>query len=75
MTSGERTFYFLLSGGITAPKNLYLHKFLKGSSFAIEYALAGVSWRPGRPVMWVFNVPEFLRFCYLNIPCLKVKLI
>ena len=23
--------------------------------------------------MWVKNVTSFLRFCYLNIPCLRIK--
>ena len=72
---------FLLSCGIPAPKNLYTKKFLvrKGSSFcdrgrlnfqafaAVTRHLAATT---RKALMWVKNITDFGRFCYLNISCI-----
>ena len=122
---------FLLSWGITAPRNLYLQKFLvpNDSSFCDRRRLnfqlhdAAFRWRPGTrlfrlrvvphfssgiverafsrvwwfsralvfrslyypwgkmgttrslsALMWVKNVTDFLRFCYLNSLCLRINI-
>ena len=74
---------FLLSRDITATQNLYLRKFLvsKGSSFCDRrrlnfQALAsrGIKLASAKSLMWVKNFTDFLRFCYLNIPCLRINI-
>ena len=40
--------------------------------FAIEDATS--SWPPGKLDIWVENITDFWRFCYLNIPCLRINI-
>ena len=35
---------------------------------------AAFSWRRGTALMWVKNITNFGRFCYLNIPCLRINI-
>ena len=55
---------------------------LQGSSFCDRGRLnsrllreAAFSWRPGtKALTWVKNITNFGRFCYLNIPCLRINI-
>ena len=75
-----RFFWVLLSRSITVLKHLYLYKFSvrKVLRFAIEndWMTWYLGWRPGT-LLHVFGLktlPIFLRFCYLNIPCLRMNI-
>ena len=69
----------LLSWGISAPKHLSLYKFSvrkcslfcdKGRLNFQAFVWRGIWLAAGKALMWVKDV---LRFCYLNIPCLRIN--
>ena len=43
---------------------------LEFSGFCVTQHLADAR----RAVMWVKNITDFGRFCYLNIPCLRINI-
>ena len=69
----------LLSWDISAPKHLSLYKFSvrkcplfcdKGRLNFQAFVQRGIWLAAGKALMWVKDV---LRFCYLNIPCLRIN--
>ena len=74
---------FLISWGITAAKHIYLQKcsVWKGSWFSdrgrlnfLAFAWHCIQLTAEKALMCAKNVTNFLRFCYLNIPCLRMNI-
>ena len=54
-------------------------RFRKGSLFCDTGRLNFQAWRDiwlaaGKALKWVKNITEFWRFCYLDIPCLRINI-
>ena len=66
-----------------APYNLYTNKFSvqKGSLLCDTgplnfqaFASRGIWLAAVKALKWLKNITEFWRFCYLNIPCLRINI-
>ena len=39
--------------------------------FSVKYLFGEAA---GKALLWVENITDFWRFCYLNIPCLRINI-